>query len=160
MKWLCRAFAFPALRMMAFLEELGVHCGLLSPLLLGSCWPHISLLQLPKHASYDFPVNGPSNSHSSLPHNPPTPTHHLPPSSNPFSLTVPSHKCTRDWEPWPSVSLCNSLHGVSFSIKDFISIDLQRPHISSAAKTNQCHMSQINPSKDSKELMICSRLTL
>lgn len=42
----------------------------------------------------------------------------------------------------------------SCSIKDFISIDLQRPHISSAAKTNQCHMNQINPCNYSKELMI------
>ena len=126
----------------------------------GSLWPSVSSSpRLPlttHHSSYDFPVNGLSNS-------PPTPQLRpiTPSIIQPLLPCLPSHRCTRGWEPWPSVSLCNSLYGVfSFSIKDFISIDLQRPHISSAAKTNRCHMSQINPSKDSKELMNCSLLTL
>lgn len=135
----------------------------------GSLWPSVSssprlptttcsICQLPSRASYGFPV---SVSFLWLPF--PTPT--CPPFSQAPALSVPEPNPSslastptnaQEKESLGLLFLCvKSLHGVfSFSIKDFISTDLQRPHISSAAKTNQCHMSQINPSKDSKELMI------
>lgn len=65
-----------------------------------------------------------------------------------------SHKAT---EAMPLLLFLSTIYCIeffSYSIKDFIPIDLQRPYISSAAKTNQCHMSQVNPSNYSKELMI------